>query len=115
MKRWTFGAFLALLLLNTACVNGDTGCEEELASYAAAISVSEELEVRTAELEAERGSLAEEVSLLQGLLALAHYDANGDGKITCAEAEKHGITPVQDGHAAYRYMDDRNNDGVVCK
>ena len=47
--------------------------------------------------------------------ALAMYDDNGDGRITCAEARNHGIAPVHRGHPAYQYMDDRDNDGVVCE
>ena len=30
-------------------------------------------------------------------------------------ALRHGIAPVKLGHLAYEYMDDRNNDGVVCE
>ena len=48
-------------------------------------------------------------------LALVLYDDNGDGRITCAEAQAHGIAPVHRGHIAYPYMDDRDNDGVVCE
>jgi len=48
-------------------------------------------------------------------LALVLYDDNGDGRITCAEARAHGIAPVHRGHIAYPYMDDRDNDGVVCE
>ena len=47
--------------------------------------------------------------------ALAMYDDNGNGRITCAEARNHGIAPVPRGHPAYRYMNDRDNDGVVCE
>ena len=47
--------------------------------------------------------------------ALQLYDDNGNGRITCAEARGHGIAPVRRGHPAYPYMDDRDNDGVVCE
>ena len=47
--------------------------------------------------------------------ALALYDDNGNGRITCKEARNHGIAPVSRGHPAYQYMDDRDNDGVVCE
>ena len=47
--------------------------------------------------------------------ALALYDDNGNGRITCAEARAHGIAPVPRGHPAYQYMNDRDNDGVVCE
>jgi hypothetical protein len=47
--------------------------------------------------------------------ALALWDDNGNGRITCAEARTHGIAPVRRGHPAYEYMDDRDGDGVVCE
>ena len=47
--------------------------------------------------------------------ALARWDDNGNGRITCAEARRHGIAPVPRGHPAYRYMRDGDGDGVVCE
>ena len=47
--------------------------------------------------------------------ALALYDDNGNGRITCAEARRHGIAPVPRGHPAYQYMRDGDGDGVVCE
>ncbi len=47
--------------------------------------------------------------------ALARWDDNGNGMITCAEARAHGIAPVSRGHPAYRYMRDADGDGVVCE
>lgn len=47
--------------------------------------------------------------------ALQLYDDNGNGRITCAEARRHGIAPVHRDHPAYPYMDDRDGDGVVCE
>ena len=47
--------------------------------------------------------------------ALARYDDNGNGRITCAEARAHGIAPVHRGHPAYEYMRDADGDGVVCE
>ena len=46
---------------------------------------------------------------------LALYDDNRNGRITCAEARRHGIAPVPRGHPAYRYMRDGDGDGVVCE
>lgn len=46
--------------------------------------------------------------------ALALYDDNGNGRITCAEARAHGIAPVSRNHPAYRYMRDADGAGVVC-
>ena len=43
------------------------------------------------------------------------YDDNGNGRITCAEARKHGIAPVSRSHPAYGYMRDADGDGVVCE
>ena len=50
-----------------------------------------------------------------GVDALALYDDNGNGRITCAEARAHGIAPVRRGHPAYQYMRDADGDGVVCE
>ena len=47
--------------------------------------------------------------------ALARYDDNRNGAITCAEARRHGIAPVPRSHPAYRYMRDGDADGVVCE
>ena len=48
-------------------------------------------------------------------LALALYDDNGNGRITCKEARAHGIAPVPRGHSAYPFMRDGDGDGVVCE
>ena len=47
--------------------------------------------------------------------ALNIYDDNKNGRITCSEARAHGIAPVRRGHAAYIFMNDRDNNGVVCE
>ena len=47
--------------------------------------------------------------------ALALYDDNRNGRITCAEARRHGIAPVRRSHPAYSYMKDADADGVVCE
>ena len=47
--------------------------------------------------------------------ALRRWDDNGNGRITCAEARRHGIAPVPRGHPAYRFMRDGDGDGVVCE
>ena len=47
--------------------------------------------------------------------ALALWDDNGNGRITCAEARAHGIAPVHQGHPAYQYMRDADGDGTVCE
>ena len=47
--------------------------------------------------------------------ALSMYDDNGNGRITCAEARAHGITPVHSDHPAYEFMTDRDGDGIVCE
>ena len=43
------------------------------------------------------------------------YDDNGNGRISCAEAQRHGIVPVYSWHPAYPYMTDRDGDGVICE
>ena len=50
-----------------------------------------------------------------GADALALYDDNGNGRITCAEARAHGIAPVRRDHPAYQYMRDADGDGTVCE
>lgn len=50
-----------------------------------------------------------------GAEALRRWDDNGNGRITCAEARRHGIAPVPRSHPAYRYMSDGDGDGVVCE
>ena len=47
--------------------------------------------------------------------ALTLYDDNGNGRITCKEARRHGIAPVPREHPAYRFMRDADGDGVVCE
>ena len=46
---------------------------------------------------------------------LQRYDDNRNGRIACAEARRHGIAPVHRDHPAYRFMYDRDGDGVVCE
>lgn len=43
------------------------------------------------------------------------WDDNGDGRVTCAEARRHGIAPVHRDHPAYQYMRDGDGDGIVCE
>ncbi len=47
--------------------------------------------------------------------ALARYDDNRNGRITCKEARRHGIAPIHRDHPAYRYMRDGDGDGIVCE
>ena len=46
---------------------------------------------------------------------LSRYDDNGNGRITCKEAHRHGIAPVRRDHPAYRFMRDGDGDGIVCE
>ena len=50
-----------------------------------------------------------------GPTALERWDDNNNGRITCAEARRHGIAPVHRGHPAYEFMNDADGDGVVCE
>ena len=43
------------------------------------------------------------------------WDDDGNGRITCAEAGRHGIAPVRYDHPAYAYMRDGDGDGWVCE
>lgn len=47
--------------------------------------------------------------------ALLRWDDNQDGRITCREARRHGIAPVPLRHPAYRFMDDSEDDCIVCE
>ena len=47
--------------------------------------------------------------------ALSEYDDDGNGRISCAEARRHGIAPVSSSHPAYPFMHDGDGDGVVCE
>ena len=47
--------------------------------------------------------------------ALARYNDNGNGRITCKEARRHGIAPVHRSHPAYQYMRDGEGDGSIVK
>ena len=47
--------------------------------------------------------------------ALARYDDNRNGRITCKEARRHGIAPVPRSHPAYRFIRDADGNGVVCE
>ena len=43
------------------------------------------------------------------------WDDDGNGRVSCAEARRHGIAPVRRGHPAYPFMNDADGDGVVCE
>ena len=49
------------------------------------------------------------------LQALRAWDDDENGFISCAEAERHGITPVHKDHPAYPCMYDADQDGIVCE
>ena len=66
---------------------------------------------RTSANPARRGNTGRE----NDLDPLARYDNNANGRITCQEARHHGIAPVHRDHPAYRYMNDRDGDGIVCE
>jgi len=46
---------------------------------------------------------------------VVRWDDNQNGRISCAEARRHGIAPVRRGHPAYPYTTDRDNDGTACE
>ena len=47
--------------------------------------------------------------------ALARWDDDANGRISCKEARRHRIAPVRRGHPAYPFMRDGDGDGVVCE
>ena len=58
---------------------------------------------------------ARDASARASAQALAEWDDNGNGRISCAEARAHGIAPVMRAHPAYPFMRDGDGDGVVCE
>ena len=58
---------------------------------------------------------ARKTTPLRSVDALGLWDDNGNGRITCAEARRHGIAPVQHDHPAYPFMRDADGDGMVCE
>ena len=58
---------------------------------------------------------ARQITPSRSVDALALWDDNGNGRITCAEARRHGIAPVRRSHPAYPFMRDGDGDGVVCE
>lgn len=49
---------------------------------------------------------------------LERCDANGNGRVTCAEARAESCgapIPVTSDHPLYAYMTDRDGDGQVCE
>ena len=73
------------------------------------------LEDHNAELQLEVEALTAENAEYRQPLALLSWDDNGDGRITCAEARGHGITPVTSTHSAYPLLTDGDGDGIVCE
>lgn len=69
----------------------------------------------TAAIEPTASPVTEPVRPASASDALALYDDDGDGRIICAEARRHGIDPVRRDHPAYPYMRDGDGDGVVCE
>ena len=43
------------------------------------------------------------------------WDDNGNGRITCREARRHGIAPAPRGYPAYPFMRDSDGNGVICE
>ena len=44
--------------------------------------------------------------------AIAAWDDNRNGRVSCAEARAHGIAPVTRDHPAYPFMRDGDGDGI---
>ena len=56
-----------------------------------------------------------EMEFIDCASALNEYDDDGNGRISCSEARRHGIAPVPRNHPAYPFMNDADSDGVVCE
>ena len=57
---------------------------------------------------------ASQPDLCGGAVILLTYDTDEDGRISCPEAQRHGIAPVRSDHPAYEFMTDDDGDGIVC-
>ena len=62
-----------------------------------------------------RGSSSPPRQAATSVAELLSWDDNGNGRISCAEARRHGIAPVRHDHPVYRYMRDADGDGMVCE
>lgn len=92
MERMLGGRWALLFLLAAAAATGAAAQErEDDAAAEASEAASEEID------------------------PLALWDDNGNGRITCEEARRHGIAPVTREHPAYAFMYDADGDGVVCE
>ena len=87
----------------------------EVAALEGVLSGCESVEMEPLVCHAEQGAERSPGTNFNGAPALSRYDDNGNGRITCKEARRHGIAPVHGDHPAYPYMDDRDGDGVVCE
>ena len=87
----------------------------EAAALEGVLSGCESVEMEPLVCHAEQGGDRSPGTNSSGARALTRYDDNGNGRITCKEARRHGIAPVHRDHPAYVYMDDRDGDGVVCE
>ena len=103
--------------LEFCCVNGQRGW-----IYAPLLTLSQEVasiplaeNIPAAPAPTNTPAPAPQPPPAQGGNALEMYDDNNNGRITCAEARAHGIAPVRRDHPAYQYMDDRDDDGIVCE
>lgn len=62
------------------------------------------------------GSLIEKQKAQDSAVDISSIDTNGDGKVTIAEAKAAGFKmPITKDHWLYKYMDDRDGDGLVGK
>lgn len=62
------------------------------------------------------GSLSEKQKAQDAAVDISSIDTNDDGKVTIAEAKAAGFKmPITKDHWLYKYMDDRDGDGLVGK
>ena len=87
----------------------------EAAALHRVLSACSSTALQIARVQGDNGLAASQRNAAASSDALALYDGNGNGRITCKEARRHGIAPVPRGHPAYEFMRDGDNDGVVCE
>ena len=87
----------------------------EAAALERVLSQCESVAMEPLVCHAEQGADRSPGTNSNGARVLSRYDDNGNGRITCKEARRHGIAPVHRDHPAYRYMRDGDGDGVVCE
>ena len=91
------------------CHGGGGASGESLLVVAAAVAGAAYLVRKEWDNRRLRQAAASQVPVLQ------RYDDNGNGRISCREARRHGIAPAAREHPAYPYIRDLDRDGIACE